>query len=138
MTSSRAIIAWRRALLAGITALIALLAISFTEPTSAHAIVSSTTVPSGHVGWVTVRGGPWVCPTVRTCTRQPSVAWSWNGRSWSQASLQGGTSVYAYPYSGSWHWAWTQRTGWLAIQTSSLQRAATRCGVGYAVPCPVN
>jgi hypothetical protein len=133
MTSSRAVVAWRRALLTGMTALIALLAFSFGSPSDAHAMdpgsvytnprySASTVVSANHTGWVDVKGGSY--------SSEP--AWFWTGRSWVQVRIPGGTHAWAVPYSRPYHWIWTQRTGWLAIQTSSLER---HCGYGWAVPC---
>jgi hypothetical protein len=136
MASSRTIAAWRRALLIAITTLTVLLALSFSGAADAHAASGRVPVASNYVGWATVKGGPWSCPTVVSCTRQPSVAWHWSGSTWTQSSLRGGTRVYAYPYSGSWHWAWTTYTGWLAVQSASLERDAPSCGIGYATACP--
>jgi hypothetical protein len=132
MSESWMVVAWRRALLTGITALVALLAISFSAPAEASAVVAyPSQVTSGYQGWAYVRSGPRVCTTPNWCGVMPATAWRWNG-SWSRQTISVGTHVYAYPYSGSWHWVWTQRTGWLAIQSASLER---RCGIGYATPC---
>ena len=46
--------------------------------------------------------------------RESTTAWHWTGTKWMQASLRGGW-VYVYPYTGSWRWAWTQDSGWVAI-----------------------
>jgi hypothetical protein len=131
--------AWRRMLLVGITALVALLAVSFTAPQDAHAFMDPTTVTSSHVGWVYVRETPqYRCGVLlyygntRCGGSLGQTAWRWSGSSWSQTSIAGGTQVYAYPYSGAWHWIWTQRTGWLAIETSKLE-TGYRCS-GYNCP----
>jgi hypothetical protein len=130
---------WRRMLLLAITALTALLAVSFTAPQDAHAFMNPSVVTSQHVGWVNVKSGPRICTTdypSSYCGTSPATAWRWSGRSWSQVSISAGTQVYAYPYTGAWHWIWTQRTGWLAIQTANLERQVT-CGRGYAYACPI-
>lgn len=57
------------------------------------------------------------CPTGRVCAaiyRHSMPAWRWTGRAWVQSSLQQGW-VYVSPYTGQWRWAWTQRTGWVAV-----------------------
>lgn len=125
---------WRRVLLMSITALIAALALSFSAPNDAHAFMDPSVVRESTTGWVYVRDVPTACPAIfpvpASCYRPRSiVAWQWTGRSWARSSLAAGTRVYAYPYSGSWHWVWTQRTGWLAVQRSDLTTGQT-CPVG--------
>ena len=129
---------WRRILLVGITALIALLAVSFSAPDEAHAFRDPTVVLQSHVGWVYTKNEARICPAIYPapayCSQPASVAaWRWSGSAWQAASFRGGEQVYVYPYSAPWHWAWTQRTGWLAIHNSNLT-TGYRC-VGYA--CPV-
>ena len=125
----------RRALLASLALLVALLALSFrAEP--AHAIMDPTTVTSGHVGWVLVRSTPQYCDAIypSTCsTTGTRKVWRWGGSAWTAYTIRGGTSVYAYPYSGSFHWIWTQRTGWLAIQSADLDTGYRCTGAN----CPV-
>ena len=68
-----------------------------------------------HVGWTYLNLN--YCAPGRLCAaiyRDSMAAWSWNGRSWTQASLRQGW-VYVYPYTGEWRWAWTQSTGWVAV-----------------------
>ncbi len=131
---------WRRVLIIAIAALIAALAISFSAPNDAHAFRNPNVVLPSHQGWVYVQGMgtiatcPAIYPVPEYCKRsQGIVAWRWSGSAWSQASLAAGTRVYAYPYSGSWHWVWTQHTGWLATQTANLN-TGYRC---TSSPCPV-
>ena len=130
---------WRRILLVGVTALVGLLAVSFSAPQEAQAFRNPTTVLPSHIGWIYVRStGQVVCPAIYPvpayCNNPQSVtAWRWDGALWSNAALAGGEQIYAYPYTGAWHWAWTQRTGWLAVQTAQLE-TGYRC-TGYA--CPV-
>ena len=126
----------RRMLLVGITALVALLAVSFSAPQDAHAIINPTTVTSQHTGWVYTRHVGVVCTMdypSSYCSPSTHTAWRWSGYSWSRSSIGGSTQVYAYPYSGAWHWIWTQHSGWLAIETSKLE-TGYRC-TGYR--CPV-
>lgn len=134
--SLRLVTTSRRILLVAITALVATLAVSFSAPQEAHAFRDPTALTSSHQGWVYVRQGQGPCPAspIPEYCDQPELvdAWRWSGSSWSRAHLVGGEQVYAYPYSGSWHWAWTQRTGWLAIQTAKLD-TGYRC-TGYACP----
>jgi hypothetical protein len=128
--------AWRRLLLATITALIALLAVSASAPGRAEAFMDPNIVTVDFVGWVHVREYVGICATSNPprCTDSSTVqAWRWTGTRWSATRIGENASVYAYPYSGSWEWIWTQRTGWLAIQRSSLTRGYS-C-TGYA--CPV-
>ena len=138
MTILTSFAAWRRILLIGITALIALLAVSFSAPQDAHAIISPNIVRANHVGWVKVKDEPRACPAIYPapayCSQpSPVVAWRWNGVAWNQTSIAGGTDVYVYPYSSPWHWIWTQRTGWLAITNSSLDTGYSCIGFN----CPV-
>lgn len=123
---------WRRILLVALTALIAALAISFSAPSDANAFVDSSAVFASTKGWVLVRSTPVACPAIypSTCaTGGTATAWRWANGAWSQTRIAGGTQVYAWPYTGSWHWIWTQPTGWLAIQTSTLD-SGNRCPVG--------
>lgn len=120
----------RRLLLIAITALVAALAVTMTAPREAHAFRNPNVVLPSHTGWVQTK--PFMsclaigCPTGH-------AAWRWTGYSWQGTSIAGDTRVYAHPYTGSWHWIWTQRTGWLAIQTSALDTGYS-C-TGYR--CPV-
>lgn len=49
---------------------------------------------------------------------QPVEAWRWTGSTWVRSGLEIGTQAYFAPYASGWRWAWTQRTGWLAIAES--------------------
>lgn len=67
-----------------------------------------------HTGWT------WLsldnCSSV-ACTnvyRTSAPAWRWTGTSWVRSSLAPGW-VYVAPYTGQWRWAWTKRTGWVAV-----------------------
>ena len=125
----------RHALIIAIVALIAALAISCTAPTDAHAIRDPTAVLSSHVGWVYVRtSGTAVCTLTypQRCKSPGKYAWRWTGSQWSTAQVNSGSQVYAYPYSGAYHWVWTSRTGWLAMQTADLE-TGYRC---TGVVCP--
>jgi hypothetical protein len=129
---------WRRLLLVAIVALVGALVAAFTAPTEAHAIRDPTVVLSAHKGWVYVRDEPRACPmiypTPAYCYEPSRVAtWQWTSSGWRSSTIAGGTSVYAWPYASGWHWIWTQRTGWLAIQTSKLTTGYS-C-TGWA--CPV-
>lgn len=126
-TLTRAV-TWRRLLLLAVMALTASLAVSFTAPQQAHAITSSRIVPSSLVGWVSVRENR-ICSAdfpASICGSTSHMAWRWSGSAWSAVSIAGGTHVFAYPYAGTWHWIWTQRTGWLAIQTHNLEATHAR------------
>lgn len=46
----------------------------------------------------------------------PVVAWRWTGSSWAKSGLDIGTAAYFAPYATGWRWAWTQETGWVAIE----------------------
>ncbi|MCW2922740.1 MAG: hypothetical protein JWM98_144 [Thermoleophilia bacterium] len=133
MTSLTSVATWRRTLLVGITALIALLAVSYSAPTEAHAIMDPTVVSANMApGWVYVRdrSNYEVCGFVGPCGKQ---AWRWTGSTWQSTKIAWGSQVYYYPYTGSWAWIWTQGTGWLAVQRSDLS-TGYHCQ-GYA--CPV-
>ena len=114
--------ATRRALVIAAATLIAAIAVSFSAPSEAHAFRDPTVVLPSHTGWVYTRRQPTFCSASypARCSQSPISAWRWTGYSWTSSSLAGGTQVYAYPYSGEWHWVWTQRTGWLAVKTSVL------------------
>jgi hypothetical protein len=93
-------------------------------PSSAHATVGQPIAMSGRIapnyqGWAYARHH---CVNLLPCTTilEMREAWRWNGRSWSTAPIAEGTLVYAWPYASGWHWAWTQRTGWLAMRTSDI------------------
>jgi hypothetical protein len=126
---------WRRILLVAITALVAALAVSFSKPADAHAFVDPSIVRVNYVGWGEVRSDstparacPAIYPAPSYCYNRISfkTAYRWTGRSWVPQSIAGGTQVYIYPYTGSWAWIWTQRTGWLAIQRGELS-TGQRC-----------
>lgn len=139
MTTITSVAAWRRVLLLTIVALVAALAITVgAPPKEAHAIRNPTVVLASHTGWVYVRQAPRACPAIYPqpayCSTPSSVAvWRWTGRTWTQAWVSEGAQVYAYPYASGWHWIWTSRTGWLAIQTSQLE-TGYRCS---GAACPV-
>lgn len=115
----------RRVLFVAIIALIAALAVSVSVPSEAQAVRDPRVVFPHHKGWVKVNDGlracPMIYPTPSYCYQPAQVpAWRWTGRYWNATTITGGTWVYAHPYSGDWHWIWTQRTGWLAIKRTNL------------------
>lgn len=120
----------RRLLLIAIVALVAALAVSVSAPPEAHAIRNPNVVLSSHVGWVETK--PFMSCLAIGCPTGHG-AWRWSGYAWQSTSIAGDSRVYAYPYSGPWHWIWTQRTGWLAIETSKLETGYSCIGYG----CPV-
>ena len=71
-----------------------------------------------YIGWTYLNNN--YCPPGMACIQGgpdgylDSPAWRWSGTAWSQTTLSQGW-VYVYPYTGQWRWAWTQRTGWVAI-----------------------
>jgi hypothetical protein len=68
-----------------------------------------------HVGWTYLNLN--YCAPGMACLaiyRDSMSAWSWSGTAWRPSSLRQGW-VYVYPYTGSWRWAWTQSTGWVAV-----------------------
>lgn len=132
MTRSMRVTMLRHIILVGITALVALLAISFSAP-EAHAIRNPNVVLQSHVGWVETKPLVACLAIGLPCSNPTHQAWRWSGTQWQSVRIRGGVDVYVYPYSAPWHWAWTQDTGWLAIQNSSLQTGYS-C-TGYA--CPV-
>lgn len=130
MTGTIGIVVWRRLLLVAITTLVATLAVSFSSPREAQALVDPSMIFPGTTGWVQVRSRAVACPAIYPtpawCSRASSVAsWEWTGSSWTRRNLAAGTRVYAYPYSAPWHWVWHQRTGWLAVRTSDLTTGRT-------------
>lgn len=123
MTTTTRVALVRRMLLAGITALIALLAVSATSPTTAHAI-GAQQPDADFAGWARTATFPAVCRAATgfdiPCTAQ-TQAWRWTGRTWTAAYIVQGMDVYVHPYVAPWHWIWTPSTGWLAIHGSRLQ-----------------
>lgn len=74
-----------------------------------------------HVGWVYLNLNH--CPQAMMCAaiyRDSMPAWSWTGSSWRQSTLRQGW-VYVYPYTGSWRWAWTQQSGWVAVSSGRFE-----------------
>lgn len=130
-TSVLTIGAWRRLLLITIAALVAALAVSFSAPQQAHAIRNPNVVLSSHKGWVETRAT--VQCAAAPCPGSSLQAYYWSGRAWYSYPIAGGQQVYAWPYTGEWHWIWTQRTGWLAIQTRLLD-TGYRC---EGIRCPI-
>jgi len=128
ITLTRRITSWRRSLLIALATLVAVLAISSAAPDAARADVlgfrNPNQVLASHTGWVYVRtAAPIGCATVypSTCTDNAnSVQTWWWSNQWNNYRIPRGTQVYAYPYTGQFHWIWTQYTGWLAIRTSNL------------------
>jgi hypothetical protein len=88
-----------------------------------RAVIPSTPLASlGYTGWTRLNLN--YCASGRICAalyRTTTLAWSWTGTQWVQASLRGGY-VYVAPYSGQWRWAWTQDTGWVAISGGRFER----------------
>jgi hypothetical protein len=75
----------------------------------------------GHIGWTFLNLN--YCPPGAMCAlnyRTSIPAWSWTNGAWKQASLNGGW-VYTYPYTGSWRWAWTQQSGWVAVNSGRFE-----------------
>jgi hypothetical protein len=63
------------------------------------------------------------CPQGALCRmafRESMSAWSWTGSKWVGATLKGGW-VYVYPYTGNWRWAWTQKSGWVAVDSGRFE-----------------
>jgi hypothetical protein len=119
----------RRVILLGLAIIVAMMA-NAAAPATADAFVVDNTVSASYSGWVYVKEPPaYRCGISFRCgtTSTYQTAWRWSGTAWSQSSVSGGTQVYAYPYSGAWHWIWTQRTGWLAIETNKLERMSYSC-----------
>lgn len=123
----------RHLLLVGIVALVAMLAVSVTAPEHAHAIRNPNVVLTGQQGWVKTRPVMTCMAMTPECMNAGHTAYRWTGRSWVAVTLRGGIDVYVYPYQSPWHWIWTQRTGWLAIQNSALETGYHCTGID----CPV-
>jgi hypothetical protein len=49
-----------------------------------------------------------------------TAAYRWDGSAWRGLWMQADQSVYASPYAGGWTWAWSQQTGWVAMQRGDL------------------
>lgn len=48
----------------------------------------------------------------------PVATWRWTGSGWIRGgALHPGDKAYFAPYAAGWRWAWTQRTGWVALDT---------------------
>ncbi|MCW2927441.1 MAG: hypothetical protein JWM86_1409 [Thermoleophilia bacterium] len=77
--------------------------------------------PTSHVGWVYLNlnycGYAYACAAIH---RFATPAWSWNGSAWTRSSIRGGW-VYVSPYTGSWRWAWTQESGWVALDSGRFE-----------------
>jgi hypothetical protein len=75
----------------------------------------------GYKGWTYLNLN--YCAPRAACVamfRQSMSAWSWTNGAWKRAQLDGGW-VYTYPYTGSWRWAWTQRSGWVAVNSGRFE-----------------
>ena len=80
-------------------------------------------VPTNYVGWAAFTPDAPDCRAAICVGEELTApAWRWTGTSWRPAYLPGGF-VYVYPYSGDWRWAWTARTGWVAIYGAHFYRA---------------
>lgn len=57
-------------------------------------------------------------PAIGCLAGAPAVtAYRLVGRSWQATSMPLGVA-YLSPYAPGWYWAWTQETGWLAVESS--------------------
>jgi hypothetical protein len=97
-------------------------ALAFAAPAPASTCTFASQAPN-YVGWVTLayRG----CPNgfAQTADCKALTAYRWTGRSWQYFGLNecgGPRQVYVYPYAAGWSWVWSQQTGWLAVQSSSV------------------
>lgn len=70
--------------------------------------------PLSHVGWTTFRVSC-LCPA--TSAPRTYTAYRWTGAAWQRTEITEGWA-YVYPFSGSWRWAYTTATGWVAINTA--------------------
>lgn len=76
---------------------------------------------STYIGWGYTRGLG-ICPPGAMCIWSGEIrvpAWRWNG-AWNATTVDTGTRVWIYPFSGEWRWIWTSSTGWLAMQQDRL------------------
>ena len=119
---------WRQLVIVAVATLIAFGAVAFAAPQEAHAFRDPSVVLPSHEGWVNVRArtNSDICGIVGPCGVS---AWRWSGYQWTQTRVLWGSQVYAYPYTGDWHWIWTSRTGWLAIKRAELD-TGNRCPPG--------
>jgi len=75
-----------------------------------------------YTGWVYLELNH--CPRGVVCRmyyRESAGAWSWTGNRWVQSSIKGGW-VYVSPYTGTWRWAWTRQSGWVAITGERFEK----------------
>lgn len=94
---------------------------------SGSAAANPAPLASNHKGWARVYSEPRATLDARYIS-----GWSWTGTMWKPCGwhlgpgmfipgcLQEGTQVYAWPYGGGWHWAWTRQHGWLAVRSTFL------------------
>ena len=109
-----------------VASLLAILATGASVVSSAEAAV-----PASFTGWATVDQSFRCMAALPHCTDPHYPAWRWTGTTWQSTTVRHGTSAYVYPYAGSWHWIWTQRTGWLAIDDAYVMQSQIRCAAAF-------
>jgi len=97
---------------------------------------TKTFVPANYDSHYAYVNGRPDCPVGAQCfvAGEPTIlAWRWTGTGWVRSSLNRDERVWVRSFGSGWSWAWTARTGYLAIQTSRLY---TWTWNYYASPCP--
>jgi len=77
--------------------------------------------PARYVGWAYLDLNH--CPPGLACVAMYTMstpAWSWTGSTWERTTIAEG-QAYVSPYSGKWRWAWTRRSGWVAIANGRFE-----------------
>ena len=94
-----------------------------------------TPVPANYDSAYAYVSGRADCPAYSECFAggEPTIlAWHWTGYEWTRSSLNRDERVWVRSFGSGWSWAWTPRTGYLAIQTSRLYTWTWQ----YGDPCP--
>ena len=93
-----------------------------TEPrylgTAGTQCVRVSPAPLGHQGWAWYEAPMCIALAGVDCT---PVAWSWTRRGWQRGIAPNTGWVYLYPYTGTWRWAWTRNTGWVAMSGARFE-----------------
>lgn len=62
-------------------------------------------------------------------------AWRWANSSWNPSYVCNRERVYIWPYGSGWSWVWSQRAGWLALQSRHLWIDPAGDGFGISMQC---
>lgn len=94
---------------------------TYPRPAFCDGPVQTQVAGPSHIGWVYLNLN--YCPSGMACAavyRATMPAWSWTGSAWRGSSVAQGW-VYVYPYTGGWRWVWTQRSGWVAVNSGRFE-----------------